>query len=266
MKLLRLSKSFTPHAFRLSLVIIGLLLVMLTAACGKKGPVRPKLTSQPLAPSEVTLMQQGKLFVLAWTIPAKNEDGSPVEDLRGFRILRLAYDAAEACPTCRDPQQEVAKIDLDYPHPGQRIGQRLYWRDTTILPGSGYRYAIVPLSIGGQDGPAASIHLAAQQAPAEPAALQAVAGDGQVQLSWAAPVLPTGSLLTGYNLYRRTGQRPFPIVPVNPEPLKEPRLTDRGLNNDLTYEYRVSAVIEHDGQRLESQPTPAVVVTPKAGL
>jgi len=266
MKLLRLFRPFAPRASHLSLLIVSLLLVMMTTACGKKGPVRPKLTSQPQAPSEVTLKQQGNLFVLAWTIPAKNEDGSPIEDLQGFRILRLTYDANEACPTCRDPQEKVAELDLDYPNPGQRIGQRIYWRDTTILPGSGYRYAIVPLSIGGQVGSMASIHLAAQEAPAEPSALQAVAGDTQAQLSWTAPALPAGSQLVGYNLYRRTGQRPFPIVAVNVEPLKETRLTDRGLDNDRTYEYRVSAVTERDGQQLESRPTPGVAITPKAGL
>lgn len=266
MKILPLFRFFTPHASRLTLLAISLLLLTLTTACGKKGPVRPKLTSQPQAPTEVTLQQQGNLFILAWTIPARNEDGSPIEDLRGFRILRLAYDAAEACPTCRDPQEQVAEFDLNYPHPGQRINQRIYWRDTTILPGSGYRYAIVPLSIGGQVGPATSIHLAAQEAPAGPSALQAVAGDTQTRLSWTAPVLPTGSQLAGYNLYRRTDQRPFPIVPINTGPLKEPRLTDRGLDNDRAYEYRVSAVIEHDGQRLESKPTPGVAVTPRAGL
>lgn len=259
------SRNFAPHASRLAYFVVISCLLATMVACGKKGPVRPKLASQPQAPTELTLQQQGNLFILGWTIPSQNDDGSQVEDLKGFRILRLSYDAAEACPTCRDPHEQVAELDLDYPAPGQRIGQRIYWRDTAILPGSGYRYAVVPLSVGNMTASAASIHLAAQEPPAEPSALQALAGDRQVQLSWTAPALSPGSQLVGYNLYRRTAQRPFPIVPVNAEPLKEPQLTDRGLDNDQAYEYRVSAVVERDGLRLESKPTPGVLIAPRAG-
>lgn len=266
MKLLQLFRPFAPHASRLTLLAICLLLAMMTTACGKKGPVRPKLTSQPQAPAEATLHQQGDLFVLGWTIPSSNEDGTPVEDLRGFRILRLTYDAAEACPTCREPQEPVAELDLDFPSPGQRIGQRMYWHDTTIQPGSGYRYAIIPISVGKHQGPATSIHLAALEPPAEPSALRAEAGDAQIRLRWSAPALAGGEQLVGYNLYRRLAQRPYPIVPVNATPLKDSSLTDRGLDNDRAYEYRVTAVVERNGQRLESKPTPGVLISPGAGL
>ncbi len=255
-----------PRVSRLApLVMISLLLIMMTTACGKKGPVRPKLTSRPQAPAAVTLQQQGQLFVLGWNIPTLNEDGSRVEGLKGFRVQRLAYDAADACPTCREPQEPVASLDLDFPAPAQRIGQRIYWRDTTILPGNGYRYVIIPVSVGNLEGAATYVHLVAQEPPAGPTDLRAEAGDSQVRLSWSAPTLPPGSELLGYNLYRRVAQRPFPIVPVNAEPLKETRLTDRGLDNQRAYEYRVSALINRDGQRLESMPTAGVLIAPQAG-
>ena len=246
------------------LVIICMLLIM-TSGCGKKGPVRPKLDTIPEAPQELTLQQQGRLFVLGWSIPSRNQDGSIVEDLVGFRIKRLDYDGATGCPTCRDPLVEVAELDLNSPSPAQRVGNRIYWRDLDIRPGSGYRYAVIPLTVGGGEGPAATIHLAVQQPPAPPANLQVEAGDRQVKLQWDAPQLAEGSELIGYNLYRRQFKRSFSIVPVNAEPLKATTLVDRGLDNGRAYEYRVSALVRIGENVLESMATPGALITPQEG-
>jgi hypothetical protein len=245
-------------------MVISLLLLTMTA-CGKKGPVRPKLATLPAAPQKVTLQQQGNLFVLGWTIPTVNEDGTPAEDLTGFRIKRLVYDAAEGCPTCRDPQDKVAEIDLQYPAPAQRIGKWLYWRDLDIRLNSGYRYAIVPVTIGRQEGRFATVHLAAQQPPPAPTDLQVEAGDTQVQVQWVAPALPEEMELVGYNLYRRQAKRPFPIVPVNAKPLEVTQLLDRGLDNGRAYEYRVSALIRIGDQHIESMTGPGALITPQKG-
>ncbi len=245
------------------LVAIFLLLIVMLGACGKKGPVRPKLASLPVAPQDVTLQQQGNLFVLGWTLPPTNQDGSKPEDLTGFRIKRLAYDAVNGCPTCRDPQDEVAELDSNYPVSGQRIGNRLYWRDLDIRIGSGYRYAIVPLTVGGLEGPAATVYLAAQPPPPPPTDLQVEAGDAQVLVQWNAPALAGEMELIGYNLYRRQPKRPFPMVPVNNEPLQATRLLDRGLDSGRAYEYRVSALIRIDAQVLESMASPGALATPQ---
>jgi predicted small lipoprotein YifL len=254
----------TSHVTRYALCItISITLLLMLTACGKKGPVRPKLDTLPEAPREVTLRQQGNLFILGWKISSKNQDGSKVEDLIGFRIRRLTYDAAEGCPTCRDPQEEVAELELQYPAPGQRIGSWFYWRDLDIRIDSGYRYAIVPLTIGNQEGPSATIHLAAQQAPPSPTALQVEAGSEQVSVQWTAPALSAEMKLIGYNLYRRQAKRPFPIVPVNVEPLQETNLLDRGLDNGRAYEYRVSALVQIGDQLLESMASPGALITPQ---
>ncbi len=247
------------------LIIISLSMVIMTSACGKKGPVLPKLATLPEAPQEVTLQQQGNLFVLGWAIPSVAQDGGSAGDLTGYRIKRLRYDAADGCPTCRDPQNEVMEIDLRHPAPGQRIGNRLYWRDLDVRLDSGYSYAIVPLTIGRDEGPAATIYLTAQPPPSSPTALQLEAGDSQITVRWIAPLLSADAKLVGYNLYRRQDNRPFSIVPVNPEPLQETHLLDRGLANGRAYEYRVSAVVRIGDQLQESMATPGAIITPQAG-
>jgi hypothetical protein len=247
-------------------VVIGMLLVTMTGACGKKGPVRPKLETPIPPPEELTLQQHGPLFVLGWKIPSAGKDASEAHQLTGFRIRRMTFDPAEGCPTCRDPQTEVAELDIRYPEPGQRIDNHIYWRDLDIQPGNGYRYAISAMILGGQEGSAATIHLVAQPPPPAPTGLLATAGEGRVSLEWTAPVLPEEMQLVGYNLYRRSAQLPFSLVPVNSKPLKETRLLDRGLDNGRSYEYRVSAVIRIGDQFLESLASNEVMVTPREGL
>ena len=244
------------------LVTISLSLLVALSACGKKGPVRPKLDIQLEAPTDVTLQQQGNLFVLGWTIPFDKRLGS-VEDLTGFIIKRLTYNATEGCPTCRTPEDEVAELDIKDPAPGQRIGNRIYWRDFDIREGTGYRYAIVPVTLGNIEAPFATIHLDVQQSPPAPTGLKAESGDGQIALQWNAPSLPEGIDLLGYNLYRRQAKRPFPIVPVNVKPLQETHLLDRGLDNGRAYEYRVSALVSNGTQQLESMASPGVLITPQ---
>ncbi len=265
MLILNGSRFLALRTSRLALLIVISLLLLTMTACGKKGPVRPKLATLPVAPLEVTLQQQGNLFVLSWDIPTVNEDGGPAEDLTGFRIKRLSYDVVEGCPTCRDPQEEIAEIDLQYPSPAQRIGKKLYWRDLDIRINNGYRYAIVPITLGRQEGRFATAHLAAQQPPPAPTALQVEAGDTQIQVQWVAPASSEGMELVGYNLYRRQAKRPFPIVPVNAKPLEATKLLDRGLDNGRAYEYRVSALVRIGDQLVESMTGPGALVTPQEG-
>jgi hypothetical protein len=157
----------------------------------------------------------------------------------------------------------VAEIELKYPAPAQRIGKRVYWRDLDIRPGTGYRYAIVPLIVGGHETPAAMVHLTALEPPPAPTDLRAEAGDARVSLTWRAPELPEGMELVGYNLYRRYAKRAFPILPVNKDPLPETELLDRGLDSGKAYEYRVSAVVRTGDRVLESKPGPGVLITPQ---
>ena len=244
---------------RLTLATILLLLATLLAGCGKKGPVRPKLATLPPPPAVMELHQQGESLLLSWEVPQASED------LAGFSIRRLAYDAADACPTCREPQDEVARLDLGNPAPGQRIGQRIYWRDAAVSPGSGYRYAVHPLTVGGMVCPPALLHRAVLSPPEAPGSLRAEPGDGQVALKWQAPALAEDAELLGYNLYRRSHGQPFPAVPVNPEPLKGTALVNRGLQPGQGYEFRVTSLVRAGGMTLESEPTAGLADSPSGG-
>ena len=74
---------------------------------------------------------------------ALGEDGVPLNcgHLYHAKCVIPWLQKGGGCPTCRDPQNEVAELDLKYPAPAQRIGNWLYWRDLDVRIDSGYRYA-----------------------------------------------------------------------------------------------------------------------------
>lgn len=259
-------KSFVPGPCRLRLTTLALLFLALAAlpACGKKGPVRPRLAALPAAPAEVQVAQQGEDFLLSWTSPERNRDGAPAEDLFGFHIYRLVYVAADGCPTCRDPDELVATIVLTRPEPAVRLGKRLYWRDAAVAPGTGHAYLVVPVTIGGYEGDSAGTYLAWLAPPPAPLELHAEAGDRQVRLTWTPPAsLPDGQQLLGYNIYRRSADGVFPPIALNAEPLREPRLTDLVGEAGREAAYRVTTVVRSGEQLLESAPSPETTVTPR---
>jgi len=144
-----------------------------------------------------------------------------------FHVYRLIYNAAEGCPTCRDPDELVAALVLAHPDPAVRLGKRIYWRDAAVTPGTGHAYLVVPVTVGGHEGSGAGTYRAWLRPPPAPTTLQAEAGDRQVRLTWTPPpALPDGQQLLGYNLYRRPAGGAFAPIALNSEPLREPLLTD----------------------------------------
>jgi predicted small lipoprotein YifL len=258
--------NFPPRATRHALFIgFALLLVTLLAACGKKGPVLPRLAALPVAPAELRIDQQGDSFLVSWEIPSVNDDGAPAEDLAGFRLYRLSYDAAAGCPDCRDPEQRVAAIALNHPAPAVRVGKRLFWRDDAAAPGRGYVYLVVPVTIGGHEGGKAKRERTYLAPPAPPRAVQAVAGVRQVALSWEPPAeVPAGAELVGYNLYRRGPDEPFLPLPLNPAPLTETKLTDYAAPPGRATGYRITTVTRSGDQLVESLPSAEVTATVSA--
>ena len=237
------------------LLVLALLLSLLGSSCARKGPLRPKLHSQPDAPQQLTILQQGEGLLIGWSLPTRNLDGSPAEDLSGFRILRMTFSAEDGCSNCRQPDDLRANIDLAYADPAYRIGDRFYWRDQQLTPGTGYRYLVQPLSAGGRTGAAADISQVLKLPPPPPEGLQVTHEDGIARLSWQQPALDSGMELLGFQVYRRRDATPFPPIPLNPQPLQTTELVDESPRDGHLYEYRIGTLVRVGDIRLESVPS-----------
>jgi hypothetical protein len=253
------------HAVPLHLIF--LLLLFLPAGCGKKGPVQPLKQPLPAAPKELALRQMGMRFVLAWDIPKVNQNGTPLTDLKGFKVLRMRYDLAEDCPECRDTSVLLEEIDLDFLQEVIRRGDRLYFWDTELKPDFGYKYTVVPYNRRNREGAQAQVRRPMLIPPLPPDRLAATAHDRLVRLAWEPAVEDRqGAGLLGYNLYRHKPGEAFPPRPLNREPLMNTAFEDFDVQNGTTYVYAVRTVVsimDHPVESLLSNITEAV---PREGL
>src|SRR5262245_43863388 len=65
----------------------GFLIVLLLAACGKVGDPLPPFIRIPEPVRDLAVQQNGNDFVLTWTNPARNVDGSAATDLSQVQII-----------------------------------------------------------------------------------------------------------------------------------------------------------------------------------
>ena len=129
--------------------------------------------------------------------------------------------------------------DAEYRPAAGDVGKRLQVR-LTYVDDAGFAETLTSASTA----PVAAAAVEAV-APARPASLTAVAGDGQVTLYWKGPAAP----VTGYEYRRRTGGGSFgawtSIVGSGAGGANAARWTVRGLRNGTQYGFQVRAVNAH---------------------
>ncbi len=245
---------------------LSILLLLLTAltACGKKGPVRPKLLPLPGAPAPVTVEQHGERFLLGWSIPERNQNGSSLTDLQGFAVGRMRYRPAEDCPDCRKDFVPLRQVDLDYLQGIRRSGERLFLWDDEPQPGFAYIYQVVPVTVSGRAGLPAEAQRLYVPPPAPPQQLHGSGHDRMVRLDWQAPAEVAGEI-AGYFVYRWQPDTVAPLQPLNDRPLTDTFYEDYALENGRTYLYSVATVTETEGFQVQSRPSKPVTVSPEAG-
>ncbi|MCK4457313.1 MAG: fibronectin type III domain-containing protein [Thermoplasmata archaeon] len=128
--------------------------------------------------------------------------------------------------------------------PGQgtlhvEVGNVTSFSDASVLVGVTYYYSVAAVTFVGEGPLSNEASATPADVPGAPSDLTAVAGNGQADLIWHEPGDDGGSPITNYTIFR------------GPAPGQETYLTtignvlshtDTGLENDMTYYYRVAAV------------------------
>jgi hypothetical protein len=250
---------------KLTSTIIISSLLMLTA-CGVKGDLQPKGKPEPQPATNLNVRQQGDSVLLNWDKPTRNQDGSELTDLAGFRIGLYSYAPENYCPECKD-QNILATVDVETPHPARVFGRTYYFRSTAIRTGRGFRYQIVPYTESGKNAPPAGVRLTVNPAPAAPVKIRAEALDRGVKLYWTLPgeTQTVGEVL-GVNIYRGDSGEGLAPEPINLQPVKGNNYDDFGLANDTTYQYGIRSVVKANETFIESALSEIHSATPQPGL
>jgi fibronectin type 3 domain-containing protein len=227
---------------------VSLLVALALLGCGKKGDPVPMATAVPATVGDFRGDVKDGVLFLSFTVPTKNQDGSPLTDLAGFRIFK-------SCTSCMGPLEPLRDIYLDG-ESGFTIYQgRLYFYDDDLVPGYQYSYRLYPLSrAGGRGNPSNIFTVSWAKTPDPPSNISVRTGDGMVELRWPQE---SGYL---YNVYRYEGDT-YPLIALNEKPLAGGTFFDRGLENNRLYRYNIRKVQERQGIRWEGRGT-TVEATP----
>jgi hypothetical protein len=208
-------------------------------------------------------------ILVSWVRPSRNEDGSPLTDLREFRLSRAVGTPGPADLAGRPAFSLLAAIRAQQPE-NAAVRDSLYiFRDdgggAGLNPGVRYLYQVQAVNQRGLAGPAVEAFVDFSIPPGPPAGLQATAGDGVVDLSWEPPAEPAPAgapPFRGYNVYRGLQPQAYGPQPINAAPLPEARFRDAGLTNETPYSYVVRSAAGERPPWRESANSNEATATP----
>ena len=232
--------------------------LLLTAGCGKKGPLLypDSLVAQP--PQQVTVAQRGTSLRLSFVVPQKDLAGHRLKDVEAVRILRRVCREAD-CKGCQEPFQPLQRIGLAYPGSAERVGNQVSWIDTDVHAGETFQYRLQAEQKDGIAGDATDTPPARVGAAAAAPQVSAAAVFGGAIRIDIAGLTPEGLTLIGYTLLRREGQGR--LVPLTTLSAGVSRYDDQAVQLGRQYQYAAQLIAKRrDGLLVESELSPVVIV------
>ena len=233
--------------------------------CGKKGdPTAPR----PVLPGEVenlAVHPQGQSITLTWGIPQTNTDGTPLVDLKGFKVVRSVSSFEKECKSC--PKKFVLLYDVDYETHMMQNPQAttIEYIDRDIRFRSIYTYRVLSYNASNRHSPPSDTREVFWDVPPlPPRNLQAELEGKSAFLFWEEPLrLADGSPIegvAGYNLYRRLYDKDYSRNPVNDKLITTLACRDKGIVPDRNYFFKVRAVRKVKGSFVESDGSEEVAL------
>jgi parallel beta-helix repeat protein len=175
----------------------------------------PLARSPPFSPQNLTASPGNQSVTLTWD-PPEFEGSSPVTNYRVYRGTTTGW-----------------KTLVD------EIGNVLTYEDTGLVNGQKYYYEVTTVNAVGESKESEEASATPASAPSPPRNLTAQSGDGEVVLTWEAPVDDGGYPVQSYFIYRGTssGAETFLIEIGNILTFVD----DDDLRGGQTYHYRVAA-------------------------
>ncbi len=248
------------------LLFLAIVLIILTAGCGKKMMPLPPDKVLPAPVRQFQLSQEGDSLVLSWLLPRVNLLGQPLTQVQGCRVYRAEVSGVALETPCPSTSFVLyADIDLAYPQKGEVRGEALMFQDRELAPDHRYYYRVAAYDQDGYlGGWSPTLNHVWGWLPRAPRDLKAVAGDKMVALSWP-PVTQLSNNApirdpAGYLIWRRSGDSAW--IKLRPEPVTQTAYQDVAVLNEVEYTYKVEAARRLGGELLASLDSPQRVAKP----
>jgi len=229
-----------------------ILALLLLSACGRKGALLPPDSLVPAAVQNLKVQQSGDAFRITWSAPAKEKGGRPLRDLAGFRLFKriMAGDGTD-CFACEDAWKLLAEVDADNPGETVKSGTTFISFDRHIPVGQSSQYRLLVLSKSDGISPPATSPLLKAQPPMPAPLLKTAVLPASIKLEFAY-VPQAGTVLAGFNVYRRSDKTAPALLPLNPEPIAAAFWEDLQIEFGRSYWYSVAALVKINGETVES--------------
>lgn len=262
-----------------------LVLVLVAAACGKKGPLLPPVSRVPQVPENIRVLQQGEHLMIEWTNPRSYVDGTPLGLVEEMEIWVWEAPAGEEKSASPPSAGEMAKRGrLEKRLPAVEM-EGLKRPETAGDEVPVYRY-VRPLGEGEIGSPAKAYALRARDPRKRPSAFSAPAAfearvlplpprkpagkvfEDRVEIEWQVPESnidgkkPAG--VSGYNVYKSGDDGAWRRL--TDKPGSTLRYTDGPpvFGRPVRYIVRAVLSVPQVPQRfLESADSPVLEITPE---
>ncbi len=142
-------------------VISSLFSLTFLSACGRKTPVRPPELVAPEPIRDLTLEVEGNSIKLRWSRTQKYVDGSNMDDLGGFVVLRAVQNGQGTVGSF----SQVATVPVE-DRDRFRKAKKFSYTDEQITTGTLYRYRVQAFTLDGYySSPSNTVELVWQGGP-----------------------------------------------------------------------------------------------------
>ena len=139
-----LAKHYLPVLPAFFSVTCMLFLFIFLAGCGRKTPVRPPELAAPEPVGDLSLEVEDTRIRLHWGRPQKYVDGSDMDDLGGFVVLRATLDGQGKVSAFT----QIATIPIE-DRDRFRKAKKFSYTDEQLTVGTLYRYRVQAFTLDG---------------------------------------------------------------------------------------------------------------------
>ncbi|MRR55851.1 MAG: fibronectin type III domain-containing protein [Deltaproteobacteria bacterium] len=227
--------------------------VLLLAACGKRGPLVAPEALVPAAITDLQVEQKGNRFLVCWSRPGKEEWGGSLEDLAGFKVLRRdVLPPDQDCEECPNAYRQVKLIDPEYLQDVLQFGSRYCMFDSDLLINKTYQYKVVSFEKDGATSKGSNPARRTKLLPPKPPLLSAVKTPESVILHWKTPAEIPAESLAGFSVYRKEANEVMPLTPIARLTADSTSFADPAMEHGVLYFYAVRTLAEVGPDLVES--------------
>jgi hypothetical protein len=241
------------------------LVLVLSTGCGiKASPIVPR-SPVPQTIKNLEAFSRGGTILLQWSIPKKNTEDEKLANLAGFHVWRRFIPVEEkGCRTCKPDFELLNELPYEVPLGGE-AEEKMSYLDSKVEKEGAYSYYVSSYTTVWVESTGSNVVDLAWASPlSPPVSVKASSSDRVVNINWeVSPSLAEEKRFGGVNIYRRSANESYDVIPLNPSPVLQKHFQDSSVTNGEKYFYVIRSLKTLEEGIVEGKDSPEVSVIPE---